>query len=377
MLNGLPYSTVNKSSMSMSIDSKILFSCLECPRGRMTVEKRNQILTDCQHGFRKRRSCETQLIMTVDDLARGLNEKEQVDAILLDFSKAFDKVPHQRLLLKLQHYGVRGNLLKWIEDFLSARTQEVVIDGTKSTPSPVSSGVPQGTVLGPLLFLAYINDMPEGIQSTVKLFADDSLLYRKISSKRDCVELQQDLDRLQEWEKKWQMAFNAEKCEVLCISNKKHPLQHSYFIHGQKLATKTDSKYLGVTISSNLSWSKHVNNISKKANSTMAFLRRNIRSASQQAKSTAYKTFVRPTLEYASTVWTPHDTDSNQLEMVQRRAVRFVKSDYSRTSSVTAMRQDLGWDTLQQRRDQARLSMMYRITHQQVDIPAERYLTPP
>ena len=113
--------------------------------------------------------------------------------------------------------------------------------------------------------------------------ADDSLLYRKIGSKQDCVELQQDLDRLQEWEKKWKMAFNAEKCEVLCISNKKHPLQHSYFIHGQKLATKTDSKYLGVTISSNLSWSKHVNNISKKANSTMAFLRRNIRSASQQA----------------------------------------------------------------------------------------------
>ena len=155
----------------------------------------------------------------------------------------------------------------------------------------------------------------------------------------------------------------------------KHPIQQNYFIHGQKLATKTDSKYLGVTISSNLSWSKHVNNISKKANSTTAFLRCNIRSASQQAKSTAYKTFVRPTLEIASTVWTPHDTDSNQLEMVQRRAVRFVKSDYSRTSSDTAMRQDLGWDTLQHRKDQARLSMMYRITHQQVDIPAELYLT--
>ena len=127
------------------------------------------------------------------------------------------------------------------------------IDGTESAPSPVSSGVPYGTVLGPLLFLAYINDMPEGIQSSVKLFLDDSLLYRKISSNRDCEELQQDLDRLQEWGKKWQIAFNAEKCEVLSISNKKHTIQHNYFIHGQKLATKPDSKYLGVTISSNLS----------------------------------------------------------------------------------------------------------------------------
>ena len=150
--------------------------------------------------------------MTVNDLARGLNKKQQVDAILLDFSKAFDKVPHQRLLLRLQQYGVRGpNLLKWVEDFLSTRTQEVVIDGTKSTPLQVSSVVPQGTVLGPLLFLAYINDMSEGIRSTVKLFVDDSLLYRKISNKRDCVELQQDLVRLQELEKKWQMSFKAEK----------------------------------------------------------------------------------------------------------------------------------------------------------------------
>ena len=242
----------------------------------------------------------------------------------------------------------------------------MVIDGTKSTPPSVSSGAPYGTGLGPLLFIVYINDMPEGIRSTVKLFADNSLLNRKISIKRDCVELQQYLDRLQECEKKWKMAFN-----------KKHPIQHSYVNHGQKLATKTYSKYPGVTIRSNLSWSKHVNNISKKASSAMAFLGRNIRTASQQAKSTDNKTFLRPTLEYASTVWAPHnDTDSNQLEMEHRRTVRFANSDYSRSRSDTAMCQHLGWDTLQQRRDQAHLSKMYRITHQQVIIPAERYLTP-
>ena len=100
--------------------------------------ERNNILTDCQHGFRKHISCETQLILTINDLSRGLNDKQQIDAILLDFSKAFDRVPHQRLLLKLKHYGVRGNILSWIEDFLSARTQEVIIEGSKSSPPPPS-----------------------------------------------------------------------------------------------------------------------------------------------------------------------------------------------------------------------------------------------
>ena len=365
------YRLISLTSIVCKILEHVVHSCV------INHFERNNILTDSQHGFRKRRSCETQLLLTIDDLAKGLDDRQQIDAVLLDFSKAFNKVPHQRLLLKLKHYGVRGHLLEWIGDFLSARTQEVVIEGQKSSPSPVTSRVPQGTVLGPLLFLAYINDMPECVTSKIKLFADDSLVFRKVQQSSDCRALQQDLDNLQQWEQKWQMSFNADKCEVLRITNKRRPILSDYYIHNQKLAIKTDAKYLGVTISSDLSWAKHTDNIVKKANSTMAFLRRNIRSALQSAKDKAYKTYVRPTLEYASKTWASKTATLNQkIEMVQRRSARFVMNDYRRTSSATAMLETLNWDTLERRRDQARLTMMYGIVHQLVEIPAETYLTP-
>ena len=161
----------------------------------------NNILTDSLHGFRKRRSCDTQLINTVNNLAKGLDKNEQTDAILLDFSKAFDKVALSRLLLKLNNYRIRGNLLKWIQDFLSGRTQQVVLKGSGSDTSPVTFGVPQGSVLCPLGFLAFINDLPSRVNSRTGMFADDCLVDRKIKIKADAQALQEDLDSLQVWEK--------------------------------------------------------------------------------------------------------------------------------------------------------------------------------
>jgi hypothetical protein len=159
----------------------------------------HNILADHQHGFRRGRSCETQLALSIHDWAKTLNARGQVDVMLLDFSKAFDVVPHKRLLNKLHFYGVRGRTNAWIEAFLSDRTQKVSYNGTHSSPIDVTSGVPQGSVLGPLLFLLFINDIADNIESPMRLFADDSVIYREIRSVDDHQKLQHDLDSVFAW----------------------------------------------------------------------------------------------------------------------------------------------------------------------------------
>ena len=181
----------------------------------------NKILTPVQHGFRSKHSCESQLLITTDEFIRNFESKTQTDVVVLDFSKAFDVVPHQRLLHKLDHYGIRGTTLNWIKIFLTNRTQKVVVDGSSSESARVRSGVPQGTVLGPLLFLTYINDLPSTVSSQVRLFADDCLLYRPIKCRADQEQLQRDLSALQDWADRWGMCFNPSKCSVLRVSRPK------------------------------------------------------------------------------------------------------------------------------------------------------------
>ena len=343
----------------------------------MKFFEQHNILSDSQHGFRRNRSCESQLILTINDLAKGLDNSQQIDGILLDFSKTFDKVPRRRLAAKLHHYGVRGKTLSWIQSFLAGRTQHVTLEGQASSTSPVTSGVPQGTVLGPLLFLVYINDLPSRDKATPRLFADDCFLYRIIKSPEDAQALQDYLDALQQWEKDWLKSFNPDKCEVIQITKKRKPIDANHTIHGKELGHTKNAKYLGVLISDNPFWNAHVDTVTKKANNTTAFLRRNLSSCPQHIKETCYKTFVRPQLEYAATVWDPH-TDINiaKLEGVQRRAARFVTNDYNYTSSVTAMMRALEWESLQQHRQESKAVMMYRIVNSLVDIPPEQHMHP-
>ncbi|KAK3083817.1 hypothetical protein FSP39_003606 [Pinctada imbricata] len=340
---------------------------------------RHGILHDAQHGFRKQRSCESQLILTTQDLAKSMDDKEQTDLILLDFSKAFDKVPHKRLLYKIHHYGIRNSLHSWIGDFLHGRTQQVLLEGVKSSTAPVHSGVPQGSVLGPLLFLLFINDLPEAVSrgSVVRMFADDCALYHTIRSETDAIHLQEDLENLQIWERDWMMEFHPKKCQVLNITAKRKIIHHPYKIHGHTLEVVDSAKYLGIHIHRNLKWNHHIDQVSKKANNTLAFLRRSLHHCPRSTKIQCYQTLVRPLIEYASVVWDPHTNDNiTKIEMVQRRAARMVNSDYRTTSSVTNMLNQLGWPTLQERRAHAKVIMLYRVVNHLIFIPSDNVLVP-
>ena len=212
----------------------------------------------------------------------------------------------KKLILKLHQYGIRGDTLSWIKDFLDNRKQTVVINGINSDEIPVSSGVPQGSVLGPILFLAYIYELPEQVKSRERLFADHTAMYLAISSTTEGQVLQTDLACLEQWEKMWDMQFNPSKCQVLHITRKVKPLNTKYILHNVELEGASTEKYLGVIIVDDLSWSPHIDNTTKKANQTLGFLKRNIRVHNKDLKTATYKTLVRPQLEYASTVWYPH-----------------------------------------------------------------------
>ena len=345
----------------------------------MNHADRNNIIYNLQHGFRKKLSCETQLVEFIDDVTRNLDAGQQTDCLIMDFSKAFDKVSHSLLTHKLQHYGIRGKTNNWISSFLSDRTQCVVVEGEKSDNIKVESGVPQGSVLGPSLFLFYINDMPEDITSTVRLFADDTIAYLTVTS--DSNILQNDLDKLAIWEEKWKMKFHPDKCQVLSITKKKDPIRKNYTLHGHQLEHVTEAKYLGITITSDLKWDSHINNICQKANRTIGFLKRNLNISNSDIKNKAYTSLVRPTVEYASPVWDPYlQKDKHKLEMVQRRSARYVTNRYHHdhnTSSVDTMLQHLQWPTLEERRKTSRLTLLYKISNNEVNINADHKLLPP
>ena len=216
---------------------------------------RNKVLSDCQHGFVPGRNCLTQLLLCLEDWSKMIKEGEPFDVIYTDFSKAFDSVAHQRLLCKLEHLGIRGDVLNWVRSFLSGRTQRVKVDDFFSKWVNVTSGIPQGSVLGPLLFVVFINDLPDELKYSIcKMFADDCKIYRRLNQE-NVNKLQVDLTNLERWSKKWQLPFNPSECKVMYFG-KKNPKNY-FVLYDRVLDTVTQEKDLGFIVDDQLKFHEH------------------------------------------------------------------------------------------------------------------------
>jgi len=291
----------------------------------------NNVIAPEQHGFVLRKSVVTNLLETVDRISDGIDKGFHVLVVFLDFAKAFDRVCHASLRAKLIACGFCSGIVDWVSDFLSRRQQRVVMGQHTADWVEVTSGVPQGSVLGPLLFVIFINDMPAVVSHLVKLFADDSKLIATVRGGCDLSALQHDLDALTEWSNTWHMLFNVSKCKAMEFSRSgksryaQSELSMGEDDHRTELPFVDTEKDLGVTFSRNLKFSNHIKIQVNKATGILGQLKRSFRYWTLDTCRTLYCAYVRPHLEYAAVVWSPPSKkDARLLEKVQRRATKLV-----------------------------------------------------
>ncbi|KAK3771263.1 hypothetical protein RRG08_024342 [Elysia crispata] len=290
----------------------------------------NNLICREQHGFTPGRSCVTQLLDTLDCWTEILDNGGSIDAIYMDFRKAYDSVPHRRLLHKVRAHGIQGSVLDWIDAFLSERKQRVYINGSQSQEGQVTSGIPQGSVLGPILFVIYINDLPNEVESEVRIFADDTKLFTQSNEQRDREILQADFDRLHQWSVAWLLNFHPEKCCTLKLG--KPASDQTYFMADKNstsgkhpLKTSKAGKDLGVVVDSQLNFKDHISQATTKANRILGVIRRSFDHLTDHTFVQLYKALVRPILEYGHSVWQPVlEILQQDIKDVQRRATKLI-----------------------------------------------------
>ncbi len=325
----------------------------------------NKLLSDKQSGFTQGDSTVNRLIDITNRILKTLDGGSEVRGVFLDISKAFDKVWHSGLIFKLRKMGIGGNLLNWLQSYLSNRTQCVVINGSMSDKLQVSAGVPQGSILGPILFLIYINDLTIGIQTEINLFADDtSLMDMSPNPQTSYLNLTNDLIRIDNWSKQWIVEFNPSKTYSITFSNKRNKPPKTPLIFKNEILEEVDQfKYLGVTFTADMSWGTHIDIITAKASKRIDQLSRLKGKLSRKTLKTLYFAMIRPILEYASSVFINcTNSQSKQLEAVQIRAASIITGAMNTTSHIKIIN-ELGCDNLETRRTQSQLTLLYKINH--------------
>ena len=310
------------------------------------------------------KSCTTQLLECLDLWTGILDSGGFIDVVYMDYAKAFDKVAHERLVRKLEGYGVKGKVLQWIHNFLTGRRQKVAVSGEESGWSEVLSGVPQGSVLGPLLFVVYINDLPEEVHTTVRMFADDTKVFVDVSEPEKVRELQEDIERLDVWAKKWQMTFNATKCKVMHIGKKNPCTQYKMTQNGEEVTLERTSveKDLGVHVDDQLKFSQHTEIKVNKANKLLGMIRRSYTHLDKDSMTTLYQSLIRPLLEYGHTITYPrYEKDRKLIEGVQRRATKMVPE--LKNSNYVDRLKAMKLPSMHYRRDRGDMIECYKFTH--------------
>ena len=318
----------------------------------------NRLLVDSQHGFRDGRSCLTSLLEFYHKMFEAYDRSGRVDVIYLDFQKAFDKVPHRRLMAKVRALGIGGRVSRWVEAWLSERKQRVVVNGASSDWCPVTSGVPQGSVLGPLLFLVYINDIDSGLTTRICKFADDTKLGVDASKAEDVEALRSDLARLGEWSERWQMPFNTAKCHVLHVGSGNERAQ--YELCGTRVSPTVREVDLGVLVTSDFKVGEQCVAAERKAQKILGYVKRVFVHRNRETVMALYKTLVRPHLEYAVQFWSPtYRCDVDRLERIQMRATKLVPE--IRNMGYERRLLELDLLTLEQRRLRGQLIETFKI----------------
>ena len=350
-------------------------------------------LNEHQHGFLANKSCTTNLISLSDSINTALHNKIGTDIIYFDFQKAFDTVRHDLILMKLKNqFNINGCLLRFISNYLKDRTQRVVLENCYSTVRPVNSGVPQGSILGPILFLLFINDIADGIdaKTNISLYADDTKLWREMSSEKDCTILQSDIDKLNNWCHTNNMKFHPDKCKVVSIkasSNSNDNLLYilpfanfSYNIGDTVINYETSEKDLGVMINNEFTWHEHQQLILTKASQIFGLTKRTCHFVSNpNRKRTLYLTLVRSMFEHCSPIWRPVESiNIDKFERLQKNAVRWILNEeyvsYSNADNYHCKCKELDILPMTMRFDLCDLVLFHKIVHELIPIKLPEYI---
>ena len=350
-----------------------LLSCLSkiCERvvsGRLRHHiECNNILSPFQSGYRTGFSTETQLSGLLHKILHAVDQGQMVRAVFLDISKAFDRVSHKGLIIRLQQVGIAGTMLKWFRSYLSNREQRVVIDGVSSSWLPVSSGVPQGSVLGPLLFILYINELLREFDCHVHCYADDTLLFETgTCSNTVNQKLSNNLVKATQWGNDWLVTFNQAKTESMTFGARSAEKPTLLDFQGSQVKEVHEHKHLGLMLTSNLRWDTQVAVMAEKAEKRLRYLILGRSHLSQAVLCNVYLTLIRSIMEYCCATWSNISAiSSTRLQRIQNRAARLV-TGAARYTSTLSLHRELGWPLLEQRRKYFRLAFMHRAAHEEL-----------